>query len=149
MTATFKSIVKNPGFIRNITGNYITPQSSDLKLVLVPISATKTQTGTIYNTVSKRWSSVDSKFREWYVSQKKFENGNIADIMVQTDTMVILVIANDEISYRAALGLVSKFAISNKASVHIPDSFLESCSLDLLTNTVVNSGVNLTIYKSN
>jgi hypothetical protein len=150
------NIKRAPGYIKKVTGSYLSPELSSLKLVICPVQKSKTQTLDIFNNVSRRWISVDSKMKEWFVGQRKFELGNIQDIAVQSDTWIVLAMvydANgnfDKSALKTALVNTTKLAIETKGSIHISDEILniDDSVLDIFKEAVVNEGVNLTIYKT-
>ena len=83
--------------------------------------------------ISKRWKEPEKKYREWFKSQHNFLLGQTQFVKVENDLWIANVIGQHKINkdengkapirydaILAGLDKVAQFAISNKATVHMP-----------------------------
>jgi hypothetical protein len=154
MPPTYTQIKKNPGVISNVTGSYVSPVFANVKYIICPIHLGRVQTGDIFKTLSKRWISVGSKLTDWFASQRNFHLGQIMDVMVQTDTFVVLALVADgknvinKEAYKKALQSIAKLSAEHRGNINISHEIIDSFegSLDLFKEIVTDNGINLVIY---
>ena len=115
--------------------------------------------------LSKRWKEPEKQYRDWYKSKKDFVLGNVQFVLVEDDVWVANLIGQHKINkdengnppirydaVREGLDKVSRFAIRNKASVHMPRI---GCGLaggkwediePLIISALIENNIPVTVY---
>ena len=115
--------------------------------------------------ISKRWKEPENSYREWFKSDNDFDLGQVQFVKVEDTLWVGNMVAqhkikrskegNPPIRYEAvkgALEKVSRFAVENKASVHMPRI---GCGLaggewnkiePLIIETLSEKNIQVTVY---
>jgi len=122
-----------PGRLKYKTGDATVPESAGHRLIIhVCNNEGKWGAGFVL-AVSKRWIKPEQEYRRWFRSRNMFKLGEIQEVGVQSDTIIINMVAQDgvyqkpdgtpPIDYDAleqCLDKVGELAVREGSSIHMP-----------------------------
>ncbi|MFD2941096.1 macro domain-containing protein [Flavobacterium notoginsengisoli] len=120
--------------IQYTKGDATSPQASGSKIIVHVCNDIGGWGKGFVVAISKRWKDLEKQYREWFRSKDNFELGKVQFVQVEEDLWVANLVGQHDIivknknrempiRYNAieeGLKTVSDFAITNKASVHMP-----------------------------
>lgn len=142
-------------------GDATVPESAGLRYILQLCSDNGENDDDFSRKLALRWPSVTDSYKTWYRNSfGKWEGGEIKTIQVQSDTVVVHMIAYkrsrsgakkpklDKEALRKCLDAVGKEASDNNGTVHLPKTDSRSWKgiEDLLTEQLLRRGLNVTVY---
>jgi O-acetyl-ADP-ribose deacetylase (regulator of RNase III) len=154
-----------PGLLRYVEGDATVPISAGHRLIIhVCNDIGKWGSGFVL-ALSKRWAKTKEEYKMWYISQNNFKLGEVQEVSVQSDTIVVNMIAqhgigkdedgNPPIRYDAlekCLDQVGELACDYRSRIHGPRFGADRACGDwekiekLIKERLIKRGINVTIY---
>jgi hypothetical protein len=146
---------KKQGYIKNFTGSVLFPQTSDLKLIVVPVNMKGKYTGQLKEKIAKRWFNSDSNLKSWNANRINFKLGEIVENCVNSDVWIVNVLCRDENDVLDMTALekcfkkVCTMATYNSGSVHISSVIKEELPgvEKLFEKAFLENGINVYLYQ--
>jgi len=143
------------GILRNVEGDATLPQGSNLKYLVqaLPANGEYPKEG-FASTLSSRWPKVSAEYRQyWRERYGKLRLGDIQPIQIQSDLVVVNMIAIDDDgvlnkdALKQCFALVGKEVVANNSSVHMHVIEDESVN-SLIESELLKRGIGVTIYET-
>lgn len=153
-----------PGTLKYVVGDATVPSVGGQRII-VQVNNDEGRYGAgLSGAISKRWPKVEQEYRRWHRSQHKFVLGEIQTIRVQSDTVVVNMIAQRGIkktkkdcplqydALEKCLNQVGALAADEGASVHSGrfGAGLAGGDWDkvesLIVKYIIKRGISVTIY---
>jgi O-acetyl-ADP-ribose deacetylase (regulator of RNase III) len=153
------------GILRYREGDALVPISAGFRIIVHICNDAGFFAKGFVVALSKKWPKTQLEYRNWWRSQKNFKLGEIMEVAVQSDTVVIHMIAQHDIKpddkgtppirYAAlaqCLEKVAKLAKTNNASIHGPrfGSGLSGGNWsqieEIIKEKLIDKGISVTIY---
>lgn len=117
--------------------------------------AGKWDSGNISKVVGERWKNTETEYKRWYHSQYVFKLGELQEIIVQSDAMVIncLVFNSDEViseeACKVALNKLATLAKLYNSIVYTKCTYDWNVVERQIIDIVVRSGITVVVFEEN
>lgn len=143
------------------SGDATVPESAGLRYILQFCDNQGQGEDDFSRKLASRWPGVETSYRNWYRNSfGKWEGGEIKTVQVQSDTVVVHMVAMllrkggkkpklDKDALRKCLDAVGKEASYNNGTVHLSKTGTSKdwkVIEDLLTEQLLRRGLNVTVY---
>lgn len=144
-----------PGKSKIIQGTIISPQSSDLKLVLAVCSLNGKPDSELYKLFDRKWKIASAELKGWHQHHVDFKLGNVKTISVQSDVWISNALCLsaegvlDEVALAKCIKKIGEVAKYEKGSVHV-SSLLTTAIPQLpalLMEYCIENGVSVSLYE--
>ena len=153
-----------PGRLKYKTGDATVPESAGHRIIVHVCNDVGAFGAGFAKAVAKRWPAVKNKYNLWHRSQNKFIQGEIQEVRVQSDTIVVNMLAQEGLiskenptpinydSLKQCLSKAALLAVDNGSSIHMPRI---GCGLaggswnkieKIIIDQIIERGVNVTVY---
>lgn len=148
-----------PGKLKYIKGNAITPEAGGHRMIVHSVNDKGEWQDKISKSISEKWPRAEQEYKKWYLAQRYFKLGNILDISLKSDTMIVHMISQSEVdnemcvlsdSLKECLSKVLDLAKYHGSSLHL-NKFVEGDAWntieEILIDEIVKKGVNINVYE--
>lgn len=138
------------GRLKKIAGNAINPEAGGFRFILNVVNSSGKKFSESASNVefslalAKKWPKTEEDYRRWCTAEQKNRAKEIQQVNVQSDTVVLNLVANTPEEVGVCLDKAAKLIKDEGGSAHIANSSLVQESL--LTEKLVKNGINVNLY---
>jgi len=141
------------GRVRIGEGSVDNPESSSLRLIVVPCSESGSFDGELQKLLTKKWAKAREEFRTWFANRQNFKLGEINNTAVASDIWIMYALVEDKDgnvntdAMKKCMKKIGDLAKYEKASIHLHQSVVDMSDMESFINdNFVNNGVNVFKY---